>query len=171
MFISISTTIFPFRIVPVEIFRLTFGVCYPEISHRPGRVSFSVKQGAVIFRTGPFEYRFTKSFFHNHVTMLIFTRFCFLEWFLEERFSFHTTTLEWFRLIFSHTSSRNSPLPRFSPIWPDAMCEDVPEWTFLVPVHQKAFPNLKTMFFFIPFQFSNRFLVFAQTFRTAFGAL
>ena len=146
MFISISTTIFPFRIVPVEIFRLTFGVCYPEISHRPGRVSFSVKQGAVIFRTGPFEYRFTKSFFHNHVTMLIFTRFCFLEWFLEERFSFHTTTLEWFRLIFSHTSSRNSPLPRFSPIWPDAMCDDVLVRTLSTHLYRKAFPIHETMF-------------------------
>ena len=135
VFISISTTIFPFRIVPVEIFRLTFGVCYPDISHRPGRVSFSVKQGAVIFRTGPFEYRFTKSFFHNHVTMLILTRFCFSKWFLEDAFSFYkhcfetsnclsrVTTLELFRLIFSHTSSRNCPLPRFSPIWPDAMCD------------------------------------------------
>ena len=146
VYIFISTTMFPFRIVPVESFQLTFGVCYPEISHRPGWVSFGVKQSAVMFRTGPFEYRFTKSFFHNHVTMLILTRFCFLKWFLEERFSFHTTTLEWFRLIFSHTSSRNYPLPRFSPIWPDAMCKDVLVWTLSAHVYWKLSLHMSKFF-------------------------
>ena len=162
---------------------MTFCVYHPEISHRPGLVQFGVKQSAVMFRTGPFWYRFTKSFFHNHVTMLILTRFCFSKWFLEETFSFHiysfetsnclcpVTTLESFRLIFSHTSSRNSPLPRFSPIWPDAMCDDVLVWTLSEHVYQQAFPIHETMFFLIRFQFPNGLLAFAQTLCTASGAM